>query len=221
MKQSIRTDNQTRKWKKVFSDKEKMYVLIASARYDDSCHNGYNSFSLTAEVWRATSQGHIIGKDWIYGGCLHDEIIKHIPELAPYVKWHLTSSDGPMHYLENTLYNASERDCWGLLKGEFRPYRAKDGVPRWSIPFQPAYALCNNSVESETEPAPVTLRYQREGRTGEGKARDLAGARVSAVWPEATDEELTAPNIEARLNARLPKLLEDFRQAMESLGFTY
>lgn len=37
-------------------------------------------------------------------GQLHKEIAKHFPELAPYIKWHLISTSGPMHYVANTLY---------------------------------------------------------------------------------------------------------------------
>lgn len=55
----------------------------------------------------------------------------------------------------------------------------------------------------------------------EGKQRELDHARSTAVWPDATDEDLTAPGLEERLKARLPKLLEEFRAAVESLGFTY
>lgn len=58
---------------------------------------------------------------------------------------------------------------------------------------------------------------------GEGKARDLDAARLSAIWPEATDEELLAPKpeLEAKLLARLPTLMQEFKAAVESLGFKY
>jgi hypothetical protein len=56
---------------------------------------------------------------------------------------------------------------------------------------------------------------------GEGKARELDAARHAAIWPDATDEDLTAPGLKERLEARLPKLLEEFRAAVESLGFVW
>lgn len=51
-------------------------------------------------------------------GAAHDEIIRHFPELAPFVKWHLTAWPGePMHYLANAkfwaeavLHMRTERD---------------------------------------------------------------------------------------------------------------
>jgi len=124
--------------------------LVATVRYDDSCGNGHNSFAITGELRKGSH---------VSGGCIHDEIAERLPELAPFIKWHLCSSDGPMHYVANTAYHVEQ-----------------------------------------------------------GK---LDYARSSAIWPEATDEELTAPGLEDRLLARLPKLMEDFRQAVESFGFTY
>jgi len=56
---------------------------------------------------------------------------------------------------------------------------------------------------------------------GEGKARELDAARYAAIWPEATDEELTAPGLEDRLKARLPGLLAEFKKAVEYFGFTF
>jgi hypothetical protein len=88
--------------------------IKAEVRYDDECGNGHNTFAITADIY-------IPGRrDIEAGGCLHDEIAQHFPDLAPYIKWHLCSSDGPMHYIQNTIFLASDRDCWGRLKGE--PY---------------------------------------------------------------------------------------------------
>lgn len=46
-------------------------------------------------------------------------------------------------------------------------------------------------------------------------------ARDAAVWPEATDEQLTAPGLRDRLLERLPALMADFKLAVDSLGFFY
>ncbi len=37
-------------------------------------------------------------------GMQHDEIEKHFPELGPYLKWHLVSTDAPTHYIANAKY---------------------------------------------------------------------------------------------------------------------
>ncbi len=131
------------------------YRIRARVRYDDKCNNGRNTFSITGEIDR------LEGKRWREdsGGCIHGEIAKHFPELAPFVKWHLCSSDGPLHYVANTVYLAGDRE--------------------------------------------------------------LDAARRAAIWPDATDEDLTAPGLEQRLEARLPALLAEFRKAVESLGFVF
>ncbi len=54
------------------------------------------------------------------GGVLGGPQLRHFPELRPYVHWHLTSTEQPLHYLANAKY------WWqmGQGKGEFkrRPY---------------------------------------------------------------------------------------------------
>jgi hypothetical protein len=222
--ESVLTKSQKRFYgPKVYCENGCTYRIKAQVRYDDECGNGHNSFSITADIdvkddagrWREDS-----------GGCCHDEVAKHFPELAPFIKWHLTSSDGPTHYPANVLYLAGDRDCWGLKKGEFRQHTSRgpnqnngvEGVPNWVLELPDR---SKRDVYSATKPAPVTLEWQPYGRTGEGKERELNSARSSAVWPDATDEELTAPGLEQRLADRLPALMAEFRAAVESLGFTY
>ncbi len=71
-------------------------VIWAHLRYDDECGNGHNSFAITGSVKK--------GREDLAGGCLHEDIATVFPELAPLIKWHLCSSDGPMHYIANTVY---------------------------------------------------------------------------------------------------------------------
>lgn len=66
------------------------------------------------------------------GGCIHEDIVKHFPELRPYIKWHLCSSGEPLHYLANTLYHANDKDCWGKRKGE--PYQYEHQIKFASFP---------------------------------------------------------------------------------------
>ena len=142
-------------------------TIIVNIRYDDECGNGHNTFAMTAEIYTQDRQPgepkrvHKNGKTvWMYAcGCQHEEIAKHFPDLRKYLKWHLCDSNGPMHYVANTIYHT--------------------------------------------------------------KARNLNAARNTAIWQDATDEDLTAPGLEDRLKARLPKLLEDFKADMEALGFVF
>lgn len=75
-------------------------TISATVRFNDECNNGHQNFAITGEIRE--------GRRWAAGGCLHDEIKAAFPELAPFIKWHLTSTDGPMHYVENTLYWAKQ-----------------------------------------------------------------------------------------------------------------
>lgn len=124
--------------------------VTATVKHDDHCNNGHNTFAITADV-----------KDGVHhsSGCCHDDVVELVPELSPFIKWHLCSEDGPLHYIANTVY------------------------------------------------------WVKEG--------NLDYARRTAIWPEATDEELTEPGLQERLEARLPALLVEFKAAVESLGLVY
>jgi len=99
---SVLVKSQKKSEVKTFEENGEKYRIKVDIRYDDECGNGHNTFAIT---------GTITGPRGFYmGGCIHDEIKKHFPHLSPLIKWHLTSSDGPMHYLANTTYLASDRD---------------------------------------------------------------------------------------------------------------
>lgn len=240
--------------------------IKAEVRYDDECGNGHNSFAITGEIY-------IPGRrDIEAGGCLHEEIAKKFPELAKYIKWHLCSSDGPMHYVANTVYHASDRDHNGKAKGEpnawehgvrfnrvpvthrikrsFSEFLQSEGDGAYEIvavshpPADYAYSdnytlrrgdkqyaekwhECPFKDKTEASEFCEALNFCEVGfftvptSFSSGKARELDHARSAAIWPDATDEDLTTPGLEARLLARLPKLLEEFRRDMEELGFTW
>lgn len=192
-----------------WSENGQTYRGRVTLRFDDACGNGHNTFSITGEVDRL-HRGRW-GED--SGGCIHELIAARMPEFAPLIKWHLCSSDGPLHYIANTVFLAGDRDCWGLRAGEFRRFVDKEGRPAWRVPY--------GERTAHSHERPAAIEWEPWGRTGEGKARELAAARRAAIWPDATDEELTAPGLADRLAARLPALLDEFRAAIESIGFTY
>ena len=186
-------------------------VLSVMLRFDDECKNGHETFSITGEV-RGPRGVHITS------GCIHEDIARVFPELEPLIKWHLTSTDGPMHYIANTCYHAGDRDCYGLRAGEVKPIIGPDKIPTWVPKTKP-----EQHVKSCEQPAPVLVEYELLCRKGEGKARDLNAARRAAVWPNATDEELCQERsqLEAVLKARLPVMLTAFKQDMLNVGFIY
>ena len=91
-------------------------VLVANVRFDNECKNGHNTFAITADLYEETrrngepsvvnSRGE---KRYLTScGCQHDLVAIHFPELAPLIKWHLTSTDGPMYYVADTVYHAQK-----------------------------------------------------------------------------------------------------------------
>lgn len=265
---SILTKNQKKHIIKHFKENGKNHTLFINLRFDDECNNGHNSFSIT-------------GSCSVCGSCgaIHDEISKYAPEIAYLIRWHLTSTDGPLGYIANTLYHAGDLDCWGKKKGE--PYnftrRLKFGTSPFlytpskellsfidlvgisadwkdlkivEIPhknsknkneyqFSPKYSFNGMNTEEWYKAPFSSLReannfvaamanckveiVEEATAWGEGKQRDFAAARNSAVWPEATDEQLSLPkeDLKKLLLDRLPDLMQDFKSDMEKLGFTY
>ena len=211
--------------KREYQEDGRRYRITAALRFDDSCGNGQESFAITGDIdeWA--------GRTWrdYSGGCIHDEIARHFPELAHLIKWHLFDTRGPMHYIANTAYLAGDRDYNGLLAGEERQIKnGKSGLPSWrfvlvdetgeEVKTRPQY------LDSETRPETnIKGEWRPWLRIGEGKARELEAARRAACWPEATDAELSAPRaeLEAALLARLPALLAAFKTDIEAAGLLW
>ena len=206
---SVLTKNQKKTFTKDLPDNQR---ITAEVRFDDDCDNGHNTFSITGSIYEGKSREPIIC------GCIHDEIREHFPELAPFIKFHLCSTDGPLHYLANTLYLAGDTDHWGLKKGEIQHLEGRrTGKPIWRLPVLGSEII--HSYDKPTAPiASQPIDWEPVTRIGEGKEPDLEGARSVAIWEDATLEQLQ--DREA-LAERLPALLDEFRKAVESLGFTY
>ena len=138
------------------------------------------------------------------------------PELVELIEFRGVADDGPLHYIANTVYLAGTRDCWGTEKGEQRRTQ-EEGKLLWRYEGTPQSDL----VAADEEPP--ELRIKAVPVLGTGKERDLEGARLAAIWPEATDEELCKPREELTelLNARLPGLMTRVCALVEKLGFTY
>lgn len=197
--------------------------LIVKIRYDDSCGNGHNSFSITGDLRRDN-------RSWSCGA-IHDDIEEFAPELAHLIKWHFMTSESPLHYVSNTMFHASERDCNGLLKGEKRQIlRGGDkNKPCWELAY--VYAEVESKIKIEGLPSNIScleselpaidlphVKYVPWCRVGEGKAPDLEAARRSAIWHDATLEQLQDKQA---LENRLPSLIEEFATVIESLGMEF
>lgn len=255
-------------------------VIRAEIRYDDELGNGHNSFAITADILgKPIKSRGTYRREWIGGGCCHEEIAKAFPELAHLIRWHLFNSTGPMHYIANAVYFAGDRDCWGTLKGEPRGWEThiqfgnnpiKHRPPAAFVKFLQEHRPLARTVAFDFEVLPI-YHENRPGQTykfapkytfggfadrwhecpfdseqealdflqalntcepqfvkvatvfGVGKARELDNARSVAVWPEATDAELSIDKetLTAALKARAPALVAAFRADIEAAGFEW
>lgn len=111
-----------------------------------------------------------------------------------------------------------KRMTWGPNKGIPIGQRQLDDEGRhlWRIPGH-GFPM----VRSVEEPAPRV--YAFKPYLGEGKARELELARRSAIWLDATDEELSVSSeaLKAALEARLPQLLMELKGVVERFGMTF
>jgi hypothetical protein len=264
---SLPTSKRTTSNKKTFIKECDEGFIKLKIRYDDQCNNGYNDFSMTADISKNSS---FSDRSIISCGCLHDDIVKYFPEFSHLIKWHLTSSKMPMYYFDNTLYHASDRDCHNLLKGEVRSYKKTvyfNNVPightyekelikaiennfdfknaeietyshtdksgyKYSDKYtfkglykydkQDWYGCFFNSLDGINEFKKAVTECEIEIKSipdsfGEGKEPDLKSARSCAIWPEAELNDFTFE----KLMQRLPKLMNDFKKDIESIGFEY
>jgi hypothetical protein len=172
-------------------------ILTLTLRYDDECNNGHNTFAITGNIKTK------IGK-WLAGGCLHEEITETFPEFAHLIPFHLCFSNGPIHYIANTVYHAKE-----ISKYQGKYYFYIEGTLIKIVDtFEKSamYAKYGNNCKFVEYFNPMA------------KESNLEYARSSAIWPDATLEQLQD---EKQLLARLPELLETFRQKMLDLGFIW
>lgn len=147
-------------------------------RYDDECGNGHNTFSVTGEIRKERA-----------GACGEELAKRFFPELEPLLKWHLCSSDGPLHYIENALF-------WLGWRGD---YKDTPSIEHFKKTVVFGEAVGDGAITPEEL---VADHGARLGKTVNkyGKSED---------------------DIKAWLKNRLPSLLKNFRQAVESTGLKW
>ena len=118
-----------------FTENEEDYRITVRISLDDDCKNNICDWSITADVDWKNKHGKY--EDYL-GGCCHDEVAKHFPELAKFISLHLCNHYGaPMHPVENGIYHVrrsgmsvameylriSEQECAELYKASEDDYR--------------------------------------------------------------------------------------------------
>ena len=195
--------NQTIKARREYTEGRNNYTITVGMRFDDNCNNGHEDFAIIADIREN-------GREYM-GGCCHDEIARRFPEFAPLIKWHLVGVEGPMHYIANTTYHADEHGpeyAWVYFTGQSDPLNIGGTKERLV-----GYEKASKARECEGKPG---YRVQWDEKTT--KTANLEYARSTAVWPDATIEQLRD---KVALRVRLPALLESFKADMLALGFIY
>lgn len=64
-------------------------------------HSQAPDFSVTGSIERKSRNNHWYEDS---GGQVTREIAAYVPEIAPYLKWHMVGPDGPIHYFANAKY---------------------------------------------------------------------------------------------------------------------
>lgn len=78
--------------------------MFISIRLDDECNNGHQDFAITADIYAKGRPCN--SRNWIAGGCCHEDIIAARPDLKMFVDLHLADWEGvPMYAVENGFYH--------------------------------------------------------------------------------------------------------------------
>lgn len=202
---SKRVKEQSREYVKDITYDGRNAVITARVRWDDRCGNGRNNFSITGDI---TFKGR---RESDVAGCIHEEITKYFPELSHLIAFHLFDNQGPMYYIGNTTYQATEIPAdtgkrFVYLKGAFKlntllgifTIKEVEDLKKLFLP-----------------PLELELKVYEDSNA---RPADLEGARRCANWPDATLEQLRDPDA---LAARLPAMMAEFKKAIENLGFEY
>jgi hypothetical protein len=93
------------KRQKIYTEHGKQFEITATAILHNIPGNPAPYFSLTGEIWAIGNNGERKGKDCLACGMIHDEILKHWPDLKPLANLHLSDINGvPLHAIENGWY---------------------------------------------------------------------------------------------------------------------
>jgi hypothetical protein len=93
-----------KEWNKVFYEGGQKYRIQVRAQLEHLDGNKKPYFSIGGDIHRLAKNGR---KVWESGGCIHEEIVKHFPQLQLLVDIHLADDEGvPMHAYANAAYFA-------------------------------------------------------------------------------------------------------------------
>lgn len=174
---------------------ETIYVTI---RLSDECKNGHQDFAITGDIYKAGAPK--TDRNYIAGGCLHEEIEKHFPEFKRFIKLHLCDYSGaPMHagangfyFLQNGFNNTPNTspqfktkfcDYYRVTPQQFNVLATSQNVSQFSINLMTLGVL--EQWRAEANEAIKEL----ERLTGKTFVSDSVKGRFIAPTPEQIQEE--------------------------------
>lgn len=93
---------------KFFTENKEEYRITVTVSLNDDCHNNMCDWSVTADIRRKNKCG-TYGE--YMGGCCHNEVAKHFPELAKFIPLHCSNHYGaPMYPVDNGMYHVKNSD---------------------------------------------------------------------------------------------------------------
>ena len=179
---------------------------------DGPCHYIANAIFLAGD---RDCHGLRAGEPWIFAECVQfgDNPIKHRIKSPSFVRY--LQNCAPGFDCEVIQYDHKDRETYGpkFTYGGYANawHECPFDTKQEALEF--LYALQNCS--------PNFLRIPTI--FSNGKERELDSARRVAIWPDATDAELSVDSEQLKivLMARLPKLLEDFKSDILAAGFLW
>lgn len=180
-------------WKssKNYVENGEKYTITVTAKLADECKNGHCDFSITADIVRIARNGRRVMAG---GGCCHDEIAKHFPELRKFIPLHLCNYLGmPMYPEANGQYFVNEdkekaTEYLRLQDGEFEVLAvAKDEAER---PYFKYLLFSLGIVARWKEEADEFIAFLEEktGQTWKNPYNEETERNVMKLSQQETDE---------------------------------
>jgi hypothetical protein len=152
--------------------------LIATVELRENHPTLSDGFSVTGDLWEARCNARGItrfnqGREQDAGGCLHDDILKAFPKLAPLIAVHLASPNGvPMH---------GEANGWYFYSGDARRWEESRSNESWH----------NREGLTDRQRAARALNIPTDD-VPEGMSKDEFYAFVESLAPRWSDQARVA-----------------------------
>ena len=205
---------------------------VISIRLNDECNNGYEDFSITADFWKLERQK--TDKNWIMGGCCHEEILKIRPDLKIFTQLHNNDFRGyPMHYVENAFYHLKNEynsqmtktrfmECYFVSEEQYQELLKADDVNEFGYLFLVVFK--NHKIWEDFAIQGIKYLEELTGKKFESKATRLYGISkfLGLSYPKGYffDEAVKERRLKAHLlkkHEAINKLKKEAQQKIEEI----